>query len=94
VVVTILVIDAIRIIVSGVIESSAAAERLPAAPSYSTPSGPAAMATTPGTAPAATAACNFSSKRAVMVTIAPCPGDPASSEPAGTGRAARLCTAR
>ncbi len=33
VVVTILVIDAIRIIVSGVIGSSAAAERLPAAPS-------------------------------------------------------------
>jgi len=30
-----------------------------------------AMATTPGTAPAATAACNFSSIRAVMVTIAP-----------------------
>jgi len=33
VVVTILVIDAIRSIVSGVIGSSAAAERLPAAPS-------------------------------------------------------------
>src|SRR5580704_5041473 len=61
VVVTILVIDAIRIIVSAVIGSLSPAERTPADPSYTGPSALAAMATTPGTASLSTAACSTAS---------------------------------